>query len=99
MLRTHEIGIRAALGASPANLVRLVVGGGMSLTAIGLALGCVAALGAARLLGSFLFGVESSDSITIVATAGVLAAVASVACYIPARNATRVDPLDALRAE
>jgi putative ABC transport system permease protein len=97
--RTQEIGIRAALGASPANLVRLVVGGGMRLAAAGLALGCVAAIGANRLLSSFLFGVGSSDSVTLIATAGVLAAVATVACYIPARNATRIDPLAALRAE
>jgi putative ABC transport system permease protein len=97
--RTQEIGIRAALGASPANLVRLVVRGGMSLVAIGLAVGCVAALGVTRLLSAFLFGVGSSDSITLIATVSVLAGVAAVACYLPARHATRIDPLDALRAE
>jgi putative ABC transport system permease protein len=97
--RTQEIGIRAALGASPANLVRLVVRGGMSLVAIGLAVGCVAALGVTRLLAAFLFGVGSSDSITLIATVSVLAGVAAVACYLPARHATRIDPLDSLRAE
>jgi predicted permease len=97
--RTQEIGIRAALGASPANLVRLIVGGGIWLAAAGLALGSVAAIGVNRLLSSFLFGVGSSDFVTLIVTAGVLAAVATVACYIPARNATRIDPLTALRAE
>jgi predicted permease len=97
--RTHEIGIRAALGASPAKLVRLVVGRGMALAAIGLAVGCVAALGVTRLLSSFLFGVGSSDPITFIATVSVLAGVAAIACYIPARSAAHVDPLDALRAE
>jgi putative ABC transport system permease protein len=97
--RTHEIGIRAALGARPANLVALVGGGGMALAVTGLFVGYVAALGVTRLLRSFLFGVESSDPITWIATVVVLAGVAAVACYIPARNAARVDPLDALRAE
>jgi putative ABC transport system permease protein len=82
-----------------ANLVGLIVGGGIWLAAAGLALGCVAAIGVNRLLSSFLFGVGSSDFVTLIATAGVLAAVATVACYIPARNATRIDPLTALRAE
>jgi putative ABC transport system permease protein len=97
--RTQEIGIRAALGASPMNLVRLVLGGGMRLAAIGVALGGVAAIGADRALGAFLFGVGSADALTLVATAGVLAAVAALACYIPARHATRIDPLAALRVE
>jgi predicted permease len=97
--RTHEIGIRAALGASPANLMRLVVGSGMALAAIGLAVGCVAALGVTRLLRSFLFGVESSDPLTLIATVGVLTCVSALACYLPARHAAQVDPLDALRAE
>jgi putative ABC transport system permease protein len=97
--RTHELGIRSALGASAGNLLRLVMGGGMALTGLGLALGCVAALGMTRLLTTFLFGVENSDPLTLTATAGVLAGVAAIACNIPARNAARINPLDALRAE
>jgi len=97
--RTQEIGIRAALGASPMNLVRLVAGGGMRLAAIGVGLGCVAAIGANRVLSAFLFGVGTTDGLTLVATAGVLAAVAALGSYIPARHATRIDPLAALRAE
>jgi putative ABC transport system permease protein len=97
--RTQEIGIRAALGATPANLVRLIVGGGLWLTGAGLGLGCVGSIGVNRLLSSFLFGVGSSDSVTLIVTAGVLTGVAIVACYIPARHATGIDPLTALRTE
>jgi putative ABC transport system permease protein len=97
--RTHEIGIRAALGATAGDLVRLVLRHGMTLTGTGLVVGFVSAFGATRLLSTFLFGVGSSDPITLGVTAGILAAVAAVACYIPAWGATRVDPLVALRAE
>jgi len=97
--RTREIGIRAALGASPAKLVGLVVRSGMALAAIGFVVGCVAALGVTRFLRSFLFGVESSDPLTLIATVGVLTCVTALACYLPARHAAQVDPLDALRAE
>jgi len=95
--RTQEIGIRAALGATPANLVALVVGGGMAWVAFGLALGAAAAVGTTRLLSSVLFGVGASDPITLIATLGVLATVATLACYLPARRASRIDPLEALR--
>jgi len=97
--RTHEIGIRAALGATPANLVALVVSGGMTWVALGLAVGSVVAFGTTRLLSSVLFGISPSDPITLVATLSTLAAVAMLACYLPARRAARIDPLDALRAE
>jgi len=97
--RTRELGIRAALGASPASLVILVVGPGMVRAAIGLAVGRLAAYGTTRLLRGFLFGVGPSDAVTFAATAGVLAGVAFVACYVPARRAARVNPLNALRAE
>jgi len=97
--RTQEIGIRAALGATPANLVALVVSGGMTWVAFGLAVGAVAAFGTTRLLSSVLFGVGPSDPVTLIATLSVLAAVAMLACYLPARHAARIDPLDALRAE
>ena len=97
--RTQELGIRAALGASPANIVTLVVGGGMWLAAMGLALGGLAAIGVNRLLSSFLFGVGLSDPITFIASVTVLAGIATTASYVPARHASRIDPLNALRAE
>ena len=97
--RTHELGIRSALGASRASLITLVVGPGMAQAALGLAVGCLAAYATTRLLNAFLFGVGPSDALTFVATAGVLAGVAFVACYVPARRAARVNPLKALRAE
>ena len=82
--RTHELGIRAALGASTASLLGLVLRGGMIMTGIGLALGFVAALGLTRLMESLLFGVGARDPIMIVAVAGILGCVALLACYIPA---------------
>ncbi|HYM13761.1 MAG TPA: ABC transporter permease [Bryobacterales bacterium] len=97
--RTHEIGIRAALGASAGSLLGLILRGGMLLTGIGLVLGFGGALGLTRLLATLLFGVEPRDPVTIGAVAGVLAAVALLACYIPARRATKVDPMVALRYE
>ncbi len=97
--RTQEIGIRAALGATPARLIALVVSGGMAWVAFGLALGSVAAFGTTRLLASALFGVGPSDPITLIATPSVLAGVAMLACYLPARRAARIDPLHALRTE
>ena len=97
--RTHELGVRAALGASRWDQLQLVFRSGLSLTAIGLAIGISAALGLARLLASLLFGVSSGDPWILALAAGVLAAVALLACYIPARRATRVDPIVALRYE
>jgi putative ABC transport system permease protein len=97
--RTREIGIRAALGASAASLVALVVRQGMLMTGWGLAVGLGGGLIVSRLLTSFLFGVGPSDPTTIAAVAGMMAAVALTACYIPARRAAKVDPLIALRSE
>ena len=97
--RTHEIGIRAALGATRGNLLRLLLRRGMGLTGMGLLLGVVGALGVTRLLGAYLFGVDASDFIALCASVSTLAGVAAIACYIPARRATRADPLVALRAE
>jgi putative ABC transport system permease protein len=97
--RTREIGIRAALGASTASLVALVVRQGMLMTGWGLAVGLGGGLIVSRLLTAFLFGVGPSDPTTIAAVAGMMAAVALTACYIPARRAAKVDPLIALRSE
>ena len=97
--RTREIGIRAALGASAASLVALVVRQGMLMTGWGLAVGLGGGLIVSRLLTAFLFGVGPSDPTTIAAVAGMMAAVALTACYIPARRAAKVDPLIALRSE
>src|SRR5580704_10233268 len=97
--RTHEIGIRIALGAQPADVLKLVTKMGLKLTCIGVVVGAALALGLARLISTFLYGVKPSDPITYVAVALALAAVAFLACYIPARRATKVDPMVALRYE
>lgn len=97
--RTHEIGIRIALGALPGDVSALVLRQGMRITFIGLAIGVLASLGLARLMSSLLFGVSASDPLTFVAVAISLALVAFLACYIPARRAMCVDPLVALRHE
>jgi predicted permease len=95
--RTHEIGVRAALGASGAALLRMVLTSGMGLTLLGLAIGVGGALALTRLLGSLLFGVSARDPLTLGASAVVLVLVAFLACYIPARRAAKLDPLVALR--
>ena len=97
--RTHEIGIRAALGASKSDLVRLILRSGMLMAGIGLLLGFAGAFGMTRLLANLLFGVGERDPITIGAVAALLTCVALLACYIPARRATKVDPMVALRYE
>jgi putative ABC transport system permease protein len=97
--RTREIGIRLALGAQRADVFRLVVGQGMRLAAIGVAVGMVLALLTSRLLRGLLFGVTPTDPITFTAVIALLCAAAFVACYVPARKATRVDPMITLRYE
>jgi len=97
--RTHELGIRAALGASRGSLLGMVIRRGMQLTLIGLAIGAAGALALTRLLASLLFGISPRDPVTLIGVAAVLSAVALLACYIPARRAAAVDPLVALRYE
>ena len=97
--RTGEIGVRLALGADRRNVLRLVVGEGMRPVAVGMAVGLVFAVGATRLLMSYLFGVSPLDAVTFVAVAAILTAVALTASYLPARRAAAMDPVRALRAE
>jgi putative ABC transport system permease protein len=97
--RTHEVGIRMALGATRADIMRLVVGNGMLLTLIGIGIGVAASLMLTRVMASLLFGVTATDVPTFLGVSAVLAAVALVANYIPARRATRVNPVIALRYE
>ncbi|MGB6484979.1 MAG: ABC transporter permease [Candidatus Acidiferrales bacterium] len=97
--KTHEIGIRMALGAKPADVLRMVIRQGITLTLIGVAIGIIVALGVTRLISSMIFGVTPYDPITFITVAITLIAVAFLACYIPARRAMRVDPIVALRYE
>ncbi len=97
--RTHEIGIRMALGARRRNVMALVLAHGMALAGAGLAIGLVATLALGRVLAGLLFGVGPTDPVTFAGVSLVMAAAAFLACYLPARRATRVDPMVALRAE
>jgi hypothetical protein len=97
--REREIGVRVALGAVPREIVRLVTMQGMTMVGLGILAGAVASLAATRLLRSLLFEIRPSDPLTLLGTAITLAGVAAVAMVVPARRATRVDPIDALRAD
>ena len=97
--RTNEMGTRIALGAGSGQVLRLVIGHGLALAGAGVAIGLAASFGLTRLMSSLLFGVKATDLATFAIVAGLLSAVAALACFIPARRATRVDPIVALRSE
>ena len=97
--RTHEIGVRLALGASPHQVLALVLGDGLRLCAIGIVLGVAGALALARVLSGLLFGVSALDPRAYIAVSVVLGLASLTACYLPARRATMVEPTVALRAE
>jgi len=97
--RTHEIGIRLALGAQPTQVLRWIAERGIRLAAIGLGIGLLLAFALARLLASLLFGVSATDPIIFIGIPLLLAIVAMAACYLPARRVMKVDPMVALRYE
>jgi putative ABC transport system permease protein len=97
--RTHEIGIRIALGAERGDMLAMVLRDGLAMTAVGVAMGLAGAWAAARVLETLLFGVRPTDGVAFACGSGVLVLAVLLACYIPARRATRVDPLVALRHE
>ena len=97
--RRQEIGIRMALGAQPGNVLLLVIAQGLRLTIVGIVIGLAGAWGLTRLMDNLLYGVRPTDPITFAVVGLLLLLVALVACLIPARRATRVDPLEALRCD
>jgi putative ABC transport system permease protein len=97
--RTREIGVRLACGAEPRKMIAMVLREAMMVAAIGLAIGLPLAIGAGKTLRAFLFGVQPGDPVTLAASCTVLTMVALVAAYVPARRASRIDPIAALRGD
>jgi putative ABC transport system permease protein len=97
--RTREVGVRMALGAAPADILRLLVGQGMTVAVVGVGIGVGGALVLTRVLASFLFEVNATDLMTFVSVSVLLLGAALLACYVPARRATKIDPMVALRYE
>lgn len=97
--RTREIGVRVALGAQRRDVLSLVVGQGLKLTLLGLALGLIAAIAATRLVASLLYGVTATDPLTLIGGSMLMLMVAAFASWLPARRAAKVDPMAALRCE
>ena len=97
--RSHELGVRMALGAQPSDILKMVIGGGIKLTVLGVSLGVAGAVAVTRLMTGLLYQVSATDPLTLVGVALVLTSVAIGACYIPSRRATRVDPMVALQGE
>jgi ABC-type antimicrobial peptide transport system permease subunit len=97
--RTREFGLRLALGAQRNDLIRLVIWNGLKLVAIGVMIGFIGSLAMTRVIKSLLYGVGAADPLTFVGIVAVLASVAITACYLPARRASRIDPIRALRYE
>jgi putative ABC transport system permease protein len=97
--RTHELGIRLALGATRVDIARAVVSHGMTLAVAGILIGCAGAVGLGRVMASLLFGVSPNDAVTFTGVAAVFLAVTALACLVPARRVTAIDPVDALRHE
>jgi ABC-type antimicrobial peptide transport system permease subunit len=95
--RSKEIGVRMALGAQKFDVMRMVLKDGARMTLAGILIGLVGALALTRLMGTMLYGVRPTDPLTFVSVAAVLGAIATLACYLPARRAMKVDPMEALR--
>jgi putative ABC transport system permease protein len=97
--RRREIGVRVALGAQRGQILRIILGQGLTTTAIGVGIGILAALGLTRTIENLLFGITPTDPVTFAAVIALLAGVSMLACYLPARRATDTDPIQALRQD